>query len=223
MTVFGVAFAILFFCTIYLYHGRKDGFPVFAATFGLDADVQFWGGLFQCGAALLLLLVPAVVLAVWACRLRPADFGFALGDWKTGLKITLPIVILVFPAMLLTGSKESAICGAYPLSTLAAGGVGAFIAWEACYLVYYVAWEGLFRGVMQLGLQQRLGVVQMMLLQTALSTLLHAGGPELETLGALVAGPLFGYLALRTNSILYVLLIHWALGIATDLSCLVAT
>ena len=109
MTVFGVAFAILFFCTIYLYHGRKDGFPALAATFGLDADVQFWGGLFQCGAAFLLLLVPAAVLAVWVCRLRPADFGFALGDWKPGLKITLPLVIRVFPAMLLPARQESAI------------------------------------------------------------------------------------------------------------------
>lgn len=223
LTVFGVALAIIFFCTIYLYHGRKGEFPALAAALGLDVDVDLWGGLFQCGAAFILLLVPAFILAVRACRLRPADFGFTIGDWKTGLKFTLPIVVLVFPVMLLTGSKDSAICGAYPLSTLAAGGLSAFVAWETCYLVYYVAWEGLFRGVMQLGLQRRLGVLQVMLLQTALSTLLHAGGPELETLGALIAGPLFGYLALRTNSILYVLVIHWALGIATDLSCLVAT
>jgi hypothetical protein len=48
------------------------------------------------------------------------------------------------------------------------------------------------------------------------STLLHIGKPWGETSSAIVAGICFGAIALRTRSMLYPLLLHWYVGIATD-------
>ncbi|RKX79816.1 MAG: hypothetical protein DRP87_01655 [Spirochaetes bacterium] len=50
------------------------------------------------------------------------------------------------------------------------------------------------------------------------STLLHFGHPITETLGAIPAGILFGYLVLKTRSILPGLILHGLVGIALDMS-----
>jgi len=219
--VIGVGIALIFFCTIYYYHGRKVAFHEFCRFFSLtDGAVETWGGVFQCCSALLLLLAPALLLAVFVLKIPLKQMGLALGDWKWGLKVSLPIIILMVPLIILTQGEHTGLCTVYPLSPFAGESISMFAIWAACYLVYYIAWEGLFRGVMQLGLQTRLGLVQAMLIQTALTTLLHAGSPEFETFAALAAGPVLGYMALRTRSILYVTLIHFAAGLATDLSCI---
>jgi membrane protease YdiL (CAAX protease family) len=216
-------FAILFFCTAYLLFGRRDFFMLLNANGQLGLDAAVWGGPYQCAAAVAALLLPALLLARLYLKIPFAAMGFALGNWKLGLSVALPVSVLAFPVMWLATDRLSPLCGFYPLSGMARDGVAGMAAWLACYAVYYVAWEGLFRGVIQLGLKNHLGVLQCMLLQTALSTLLHAGHPEMETFGALVAGPMFGLLALRTGSIYYVLLLHFALGAATDIACVGAT
>jgi len=222
LSTFSLGFVIIFLSTTYYYFGRSGFLSQLASNFSPGIDVALWGGPYQCGAALLLLLAPALLLARLWLGIPLAGMGFALGDWRFGLKVSIPAAAVAAAAILLAGGERSGLCTCYPLSSLAFDGGLGFVAWAACYLVYYVAWEGLFRGVIQIGLDERLGVVPAILLQTALSTLLHAGHPEMETYAALVAGPVFGLLALRTGSILYVLLIHAAVGLATDLSCVLA-
>jgi len=215
---FGVAMAVMLCATVYFYHGRRPAFFDWGRLLGLDrATIVAYGGFFQCGAALVMLLLPALLLARYLLGIRYAEMGFRAGDWKLGLKIAAAAVMVVVPAILLTGNLTPGLCDVYPLTPLA--GVASFLAWEASYLVYYVAWEATFRGVIQLGLGSKMGIIQAMLLQTALTTCLHFGGPESETLAALAAGPLMGYLAIRTGSIVYPLAIHFAAGIATDVAC----
>jgi len=220
MPTFGAAMGILFFSTAYYYHGRAQAMGLLLRAPGTSLDAGIWAGILQCGAAFLLLLLPALLIVRLGLKVPFADMGWRLGDWKWGLKISLAALPLVCGAIWLTTDHHSQLCAVYPLSDLARNSLAGFLVWQACYLVYYIAWEGLFRGLIQLGLQERLGIVQAILFQTALSTLLHAGGPELETFAALAAGPVLGYVALRTGSIGYVILIHFAAGIATDLACI---
>ena len=109
----------------------------------------------------------------------------------------------------------------YPLTKLAGLSVGTFVLWELCRAVYYVAWEFFFRGYMLFGLERRLGAFTAIAIQTMASTVIHIGKPEGEMLAAIVAGVLFGVLALRTRSVLYPLVLHWFAGFFTDLFCLV--
>lgn len=221
LQLLGVAMALLFCCTVYFYHGRRDGFAVIGRWLGFTADqVENWGGVYQCAAAFMLLLTPGMLLARFGLGLRLSALGFGLGDWRWGLKISLPAIVVMVPLIIFTQGEHTGLCTVYPLSPFAGESRVMFLAWAGCYLVYYVAWEGCFRGVMQLGLQERMGLIQAMLLQTAVTTLLHAANPELETFAALLAGPVLGYVAVRSRSILYVLAIHFAAGVATDLSCI---
>jgi uncharacterized protein len=222
MHTFAVAMAILFSATLYLYHGRRGTFSALVQGLELGIDPLEWGGVFQCAAAVLLLLAPALLLTRLVLKVPWSQMGFTIGDWKTGLKICVPFILVAVPAIVLTQRAGEGLCTFYPLSPFAARSVGLFLAWQASYLVYYVAWEGAFRGVIQLGMGPRLGLMQAMLFQTAITTLLHAGHPEIETLGALVAGPFFGWVAIRTRSIWYVLAMHAAAGLATDLGCILA-
>jgi uncharacterized protein len=69
----------------------------------------------------------------------------------------------------------------------------------------------------QNGLRDSLGEWTAILVQTGLSTLMHIGKPAGEIYGAILGGVVFGLVALRSRSLLYVILIHWVLGVALDL------
>jgi membrane protease YdiL (CAAX protease family) len=221
LQTFGLAMAILFLTVIYYYHGRKTGLAELGPALGLSPEsAGIFGGPYQCACALLLLLLPPLLIARFGLRIPLADLGFRVGDWRWGLKATVVALAILVPGALLTAGGPQGLCTLYPLAGWAGDSTASFLAWEACYLGYYVAWEGLFRGIIQQGMQARFGPIQAMVLQTALTTFLHAGHPEVETLAALAGGPVLGYLALRSGSILYPLAIHFALGMATDASCL---
>ena len=84
--------------------------------------------------------------------------------------------------------------------------------------MYYVAWEVFFRGVLLFGLRNSLGVTGAMAFQVAVSVLAHADKPLAELLAAIPAGVLFGAIALRTRSVVYVVLIHYIIGVVVDVS-----
>jgi membrane protease YdiL (CAAX protease family) len=84
------------------------------------------------------------------------------------------------------------------------------------YLVYYLGWEFLFRGFMLFGLEGRCGAVLAILVQMIPSAIVHIGKPASESFAAIAAGLVFGYVAFRTRSILYPLLLHAIVGIGTD-------
>ena len=215
-----VAVIATFACAVYLYHGRRDGLTETASRLGMTLpDPALWAGVIQCGLAAILLGLIPIMAASRLLRTGPRGLGLGPGDLRWGARVAIPTAVLLFPLILLTQTEAAGICGFYPLSSLAGDGAGGYLAWEAAYLVYYVAWEGLFRGAIQIGLGDRWGFAPAAALQTALSALLHAGHPEMETLAAVVAGPILGWIAWRTRSIWPVVLIHFAAGAATDLSC----
>jgi len=171
------------------------------------------------GAGLLLLVIVPVLWWTVGRRRSPTELGFRVGDWRFGLAAAVVGAFLLTP-LLFVNAGNPAFQSTYPLVRAAGASVSAFIVWELIYLGYYIAWEGFFRGLLLIGLKDRMGLWPAMVLQTVLSTVAHFHRPEPETLAALVAGLGFGWLALRTRSIWYVVLLHWYVGAATDLFCL---
>jgi membrane protease YdiL (CAAX protease family) len=213
-------FGGLILCCVYLYPGNH---AVFLRHFGHLAPAgpfREWAAhCYQFGAAFLLLFLVPLAWARFGAGLRPRDVGLCLGDWRLGLKL-VAIGVLVLAVPLWINGGQADFQAEYPLAKVASRTVGLFVLWELCYLVYYVAWEFFFRGFWQLGLSRgSLGVAGALALQTAVSTVMHIGKPAGETFAAIVGGAVFGLIALRTRSILYVLMLHWYLGMATDLFC----
>jgi membrane protease YdiL (CAAX protease family) len=203
--------------TVYRYHGYADtfraAFPSLGGAPSADLLSRFW----QFGAVFVLLLVVPLAYARWGMKVRAADVGLGAGDWRWGLKVTaalLPVVVAVAWA----GARMPDVRAEYPMArTLVAD--HAWLLWyEAAYvLLYYVAWESYFRGVLVFGVAPYLGAAPAILIQTISSCLIHIGKPEGEILGSIAAGVAFGWLAWRSRSIWYGVALHAALGVLTDL------
>jgi membrane protease YdiL (CAAX protease family) len=218
-TLVGVLGGILL-CCVYLYPGHHSFFTRHLGHLVPARPFAEWAAHgYQFGAAFVLLFLVPLGWARFGAGLRPADLGLQLGDWRLGLKLVL-IGMLVLAGPLYLNGGQADFQAEYPLAKIASRSAGLFVLWELCYLVYYISWEFFFRGFWQQGLSRgALGVAGALALQTAVSTIMHIGKPAGETFSAIVGGLAFGLIALRTRSILYVLLLHWYRGIATDLFC----
>jgi len=192
------------------------GNPSFAGDLlGRSADDEASVVWMFLSALLLFGIVPCVV---WKAVLRRdlREIGIAAGDVAAGTRITLPaLVLLVLPATFLS-SRLAEIRSEYPLAADVGRSASVFLLYQGAYLLYYVGWETFFRGYLVLGLADRIGPLPAVGLSTLVSTAVHLGKPCAEVWGAVAVGFLFGWLALRTRSILWPLIVHAAVGVLND-------
>lgn len=165
-------------------------------------------------AALLLGILPLIV-AHGLCGIPLRELGLGLGRWKEGLiwvAIGVPIAILA--GWIASGSP--AMRAVYPLDPSVSAEMTVFVPHALRNLLYFGAWEVLFRGVLLFGLRPRTGDGTANATQTGMSVLAHFGRPMTETFSAIPAGLAFGWITLRVRSIWYVAIIHWVVGTSMD-------
>jgi membrane protease YdiL (CAAX protease family) len=145
-----------------------------------------------------------------------ASLGVGPGKLGRGLvfcAIALPVTMLLS----FFASKEPAMREQYPFSKMACASDGAFIGYEASYLLlYYTSWEFLYRGLLFFPLFHALGFPAAAAISTALSTLHHIGHPDSEIAGAFAGGIIFCALSALTGSLLAAFLVHAMMGIGND-------
>jgi membrane protease YdiL (CAAX protease family) len=147
---------------------------------------------------ILYFIIPQVIILV-IFRENPNKYGFSLGDWKAGIVLTLGGILLIAPVLWLVGRGTPAMRDYYqPLAT--------GLPWNT--LLDLFGWEFFFRGWLLFGYARRFGP-EAIWLQAVPFALAHIGKPELETLSTIFGGFAFGWVAWRTKSFLYPLLIHW--------------
>jgi len=168
---------------------------------------------------LLLLAIPLAIILLY--RIAPASLGAGVGNWRLGILLGLGGLLLTL-AGLVSGWRDPAMQEFYPFSKEAMKSPGQFVVYESAYvLLYYVAWEFTFRGVLLFGLLALLpptltGVLAAILLQTIISTVFHIGHPDSEILGAFIFGLLSGLVTAAAGSFLYALVLHASAGILND-------
>lgn len=166
-------------------------------------------------AAAVLLGVLPLVAARHACGLSLRDLGLGPGRWREGLAwLAVGIPVAVLAGYVATGNP--AMRAVYPLDPTVGAEPPAFVPHALRNLLYFVAWEILFRGVLLFGLRPQLGDAGANTSQTGLSVLAHFGRPLTETFAAFPAGLVFGWITLRLESLWYVAIIHWAVGTSMD-------
>lgn len=177
-------------------------------------------GTYKLVAALVLFgLIPmGIVKCVF--REKCADYGLQLGIAVFTVRSFL-IAVPFLVGIALWTCHQSAFFEVYPLNEAirpqnAHIGCGIFTIHALLYLGYYWGWEFLFRGFLQHGLSERCGVPTAVLAQTLATTMLHYGHPTAEVVGSVAAGLFWGFLAVRTKSILSGFAQHALLGIAID-------
>ena len=130
---------------------------------------------------------------------KPKEYGFSLGDWKAGIVLTLGGIVLIAPLLWFVGHGDQSMREYYnsqvaglPLNTL----------------LDLFGWEFIFRGWLLFGYGKKFGP-EALWLQAVPFALAHIGKPEFETLSTIFGGFAFGWVAWRTRSFIYPLLIHW--------------
>ena len=203
--------------TTFKYYGAKSFYLAkIAPSLHLLPNPQEAAAYYHFFSSLVLFGAIPLLIVRFVFREPFAAYGLQIGDWRFGLKavaLLAPVMILAaFPA-----SRMPQFRAEYPVFGGAGGPDGAFLAYSAAYLTYYVGWEMFFRGFMQFGLRGAFGDWNAILVQTIASCLIHIGKPDGEIFGAILAGIVWGLVAFRSRSILYVLILHWLLGTSLDL------
>jgi membrane protease YdiL (CAAX protease family) len=146
------------------------------------------------------LVVPLMIIVI-LFRQSPAEYGFRLGDWRTGLKWAVGLFALGIPILFFSARTPT-------MSSYYAQGSRTLSQVLGTSAVDLFGWEFLFRGFILFGLLRVVGP-SAVLIQAVPFAMAHIGKPELETLSTIFGGTLFGWLAWRSNSFLYPYLLHW--------------
>jgi len=166
-------------------------------------------------SSLILLGVVPLLLGRFALRRPLAEWGAGLGDWRFGLKASLAMFVAFLPVLWLV-SHEPSFASKYPLFGEARRDLAHLALNELGYATYFIGWEFMFRGFMLFGLFPKLGY-HAVWVQMIPFTIMHFGKAQIETLAAVAAGIILGYLALRTRSFWYGWLLHALVAVSNDL------
>ncbi len=202
--------------SIYRYYLYNDNFASYFPNFKNSPILDYYANIFQFIGFFVLMFIIPLLLVKFVFKENLGDYGLRFGNYQLGLKwlLALPLIAIV----LFFAVKSPDISAEYPLAKSIITNHSLIISYEAAYLIfYYLAWEFFFRGFLIFGLAPKFGAMNAILIQTISSCLIHIGKPAGEILGSIVVGILFGIIAYKTKSIWYVLILHAAIGILTDL------
>ncbi len=170
--------------------------------------------LYWYGSSFLMLGIIPLLLGLVAFKKPIRYWGVGLGDWKFGLSATASMYALFLPVLVIISFSPS-FQHKYPLfSTATASGIH-FIIHELAYALYFIGWEFIFRGFMLFGLKEKLGYYAVFI-QMVPFAIMHFGKPQIETLSAVAAGIILGYLALRAKSFWYGWMLHALIAVTND-------
>lgn len=205
-----------FLLTTFKYYGGKSFYlQELSGSLVLFGSVEASGALYAFLSSFLLLGVVPLLIVKFVFHESLASYGIAIGDWRFGLK-ALVILAPVFILATYPSSRMPDFLAEYPLNKEAGVSAVAFLHHALVYLLFYLGWEFFFRGFLQFGLRQSLGDWNAILVQTALSCILHIGKPSGEIYSSILGALIWGILVFRTRSIVYALVLHWLLGVSLD-------
>ncbi len=197
-----------YYGTQYFYLSELQDVFVLGGDPGLTSEIYVFASAF-----VLMGLVPlAVIRLVFRESLR--DYGFQLGDQRFGWTA----VAIMAPVMILSTIPSASMpdfIREYPIYKGAGESGSAFVNHAFRYLFFYIGWETLFRGFMQFGLRS-LGDWNAILIQTGMSCIAHIGKPAGEIYSSILGALIWGVVVFRCRSLLYVLIVHWLLGVSLD-------
>lgn len=156
------------------------------------------------------LTIPLLIITL-LFRDKPAAYGLRFGRWREGVAWTLGVCAVMAPILLwLAATPEMQTYYA----ARAPGGVPAILIENGAEMF---SWEFVWRGFLLFTLAHSLGPGAAIWIQAIPFAFMHLGKPEFETYTTLFGGVGFGFIAWRTQSIVYPWLIHWFLGAFTAL------
>jgi membrane protease YdiL (CAAX protease family) len=178
---------------------------------------EFGSVTYMFAAAFLLMGVLPFCVVHFIFRDSLKSDGLDIGEWQKALPVIAILFLLIAGILLYPSSQTAEMRSFYPFDKSAGGSIGLFLRLEILRgALFYTAWEFFFRGFLLFGLRKYFGDWGAICIQTIPSCLWHVGMPTGEIMASIAGGILFGILALRSRSILWVFLLHFLIGATTD-------
>lgn len=214
LTVFWLTIILFIYC----YFGS---FSFFETTFSNVDNLHYWKMIYHNCMSFVLFFGGSVLFSRFALKTKPTNFGLTKGNAKLGLKLCF-FATLIVPIMALSTVLNTGMKSAYPAVDIGNIPWLLLVVYFLSYLLYYIGWEYLFRGIGYFATEKKLGVAGAILFTTLISAIIHTsiggfGKPMLETLSAIPGGIIFALIAFNTRSIWYTTYIHFLLGVCTDI------
>jgi len=210
-----ILFTGMAFLVLYRILSSEDLLTAYFPDFADDKDLSNVIYYFFF-SALFMMMIPVFLLKT-VLKENLTKFGLRAGNVKRGLKLVLLFLPVIVAFFIYPASKMDVFRQVYPLYSGAGSDVLIFSVYALLYAVYYFSYEFFYRGFLLFGLEKWMGVTGTILFQVFISTLMHAGKPYPEIVSCIPAGILFGILAYKTGSFLYVFFMHWFIGVMLDL------
>lgn len=154
-------------------------------------------------------LVMPLAIVVLVFGEDPRKFGLTLGDWRRGLLFSA-LGILAMAVVIVGLGRLDEFRLYYARSSFQSGETRGILEFALRQGVYMLSWEFIFRGFMLFGLRERFGSLAIWI-QAIPFAIMHLGKPELETLSTVFGGAAFGYMDLKSGSLLPSVIVHWAI------------
>lgn len=185
----------------------------------IDNDFSFqylisWG----LNCVIVFLLLPAAVVK-FIFKENLSDYGFRVQGIGKHKWMYVLLILFMLPLVFMV-SKTPVFLNRYPFYHISSKAqLPRFAVWEIIYILQFISIEFFFRGFLLHGVKHRFGYYSI-LFAVLPYCMIHFGKPMSETLGAIVAGCVLGFLSLNTNSILLGIWVHVTVAVTMDVCAL---
>ncbi|MFT7623106.1 MAG: membrane protease YdiL (CAAX protease family) [Myxococcota bacterium] len=209
--------------TVFWYKGRKAFFVDNLTGVFPDTELSpLYPFFYFCVMSVVLRMLIPIALIKLVLKRPLNDMGYRMrGARQTG-RIYLALFLAMLP-LVVYASTTAPFQAYYPQfkEVIVNGQVywEHLLAFELVYGLLFLSGESFWRGYMLFGLEERYGMhaIPIMLLPYVMS---HYEKPFMESLGAIVAGSVLGYLALKHRNFWLGVLVHWGVAMFMDLMAL---
>jgi uncharacterized protein len=176
----------------------------------VGSGAYMWWGL----TSLVLRVAIPVGLMWWIAGLRPRELGLQVSQLSGHAWLYVGMFVVMVPVLLWASGLQS-FQSYYPLYDRAADGGLALGIYLLGYSLQFVGVEVFFRGFLTFGLFGQFGMWAIVI-ATIPYVLIHFGKPTPEIIGAVFAGLILSYLALKTQSVVPGIGLHIAVALTMD-------
>ncbi len=160
------------------------------------------------------LLLPALFIKI-ILREKLSNYGLNLHLEKRFILLYSLMYLVMIPVLIYL-SSNSAFLEKYPFFKIQnKAELPLFFKWEIIYVLQFVGIEFFFRGLLIHAFKHKFGYYSI-LFSVIPYCMIHFGKPLPETIGAIFAGLILGFLSLNTGSIVLGILLHCGIAVAMD-------
>nr|WP_177166550.1 CPBP family intramembrane glutamic endopeptidase [Nitrosomonas sp. Nm51] len=165
-------------------------------------------------------ILPAICIK-WIFKDKFSDYGTSFAGAFKYYRLYLGMLVVMVPLVIYFSATDSFL-RMYPFYKVSPGDslFPKFFIWEIFYFMQFVALEFFFRGFILHGTKHRFGFYAIFFMMVPYC-MIHFGKPMPETIAAIIAGVVLGYMSLMSRNIWMGVFVHCSVAFMMDISALI--